>query len=122
MPLARCDFFFFQAEDGIRDDLVTGVQTCALPILIHVDREYSWTHIWDDMYQGKVKGVLAFGMNSVAIGPNSQKTIDALKKADWLVVCEIYPDETSEFWKSPGISADETTNIKTDVYRLAVAG
>ena len=26
--------FFFQAEGGIRDDLVTGVQTCALPILI----------------------------------------------------------------------------------------
>src|SRR5207249_6120965 len=28
-------FFFFQAEDGIRDRNVTGVQTCALPI-------YSW--------------------------------------------------------------------------------
>src|SRR5207244_9202744 len=27
-----CFCFFFQAEDGIRDDLVTGVQTCALPI------------------------------------------------------------------------------------------
>src|SRR6266542_6306836 len=26
------DFFFFQAEDGIRDATVTGVQTCALPI------------------------------------------------------------------------------------------
>src|SRR5699024_11997845 len=26
-------FFFFQAEDGIRDRNVTGVQTCALPIL-----------------------------------------------------------------------------------------
>src|SRR5207244_5965351 len=26
--------FFFQAEDGIRDDLVTGVQTCALPIFV----------------------------------------------------------------------------------------
>src|SRR5207244_9104315 len=25
-------YVFFQAEDGIRDDLVTGVQTCALPI------------------------------------------------------------------------------------------
>src|SRR2546422_3873615 len=25
-------FFFFQAEDGIRDVAVTGVQTCALPI------------------------------------------------------------------------------------------
>src|SRR5699024_11399600 len=28
-------FFFFQAEDGIRDRNVTGVQTCALPILGH---------------------------------------------------------------------------------------
>src|SRR5207253_3446033 len=27
-----CLFFFFQAEDGIRDGHVTGVQTCALPI------------------------------------------------------------------------------------------
>src|SRR2546421_8962132 len=27
-----CLFFFFQAEDGIRDLIVTGVQTCALPI------------------------------------------------------------------------------------------
>src|SRR5687768_17827397 len=27
-------FFFFQAEDGIRDVAVTGVQTCALPIWI----------------------------------------------------------------------------------------
>src|SRR5256886_14622508 len=28
-------FFFFQAEDGIRDLTVTGVQTCALPIYIY---------------------------------------------------------------------------------------
>src|SRR5687768_18077589 len=28
-------FFFFQAEDGIRDVAVTGVQTCALPICSH---------------------------------------------------------------------------------------
>src|SRR5947209_11737261 len=31
-----CYFFFFQAEDGIRDIGVTGVQTCALPILLIV--------------------------------------------------------------------------------------
>src|SRR5437660_9526748 len=30
--LCACFFFFFQAEDGIRDGHVTGVQTCALPI------------------------------------------------------------------------------------------
>src|SRR5438034_7402667 len=28
--------FFFQAEDGIRDHCVTGVQTCALPIYKHI--------------------------------------------------------------------------------------
>src|SRR5687767_15923925 len=31
-PSFNCVNFFFQAEDGIRDKLVTGVQTCALPI------------------------------------------------------------------------------------------
>src|SRR3989475_8877345 len=95
--VARREFvFFFQAEDGIRDLTVTGVQTCALPI--------------------------SFGMNGVAIGPNSRKNIDALKKADWLVVGEIYPDETSEFWMSPGITTDEMKKIQTTVYRLPCAG
>src|SRR5215207_2263963 len=32
-PLAGLQIFFLQAEDGIRGPLVTGVQTCALPIL-----------------------------------------------------------------------------------------
>jgi formate dehydrogenase major subunit len=85
-------------------------------------RNYSWTNIWDDMYKGKVKGMFAFGMNGVAIGPDTQKNIEALKKADWLVVGEIYPDETSEFWKSPGITPDEMKQINTTVYRLPCAG
>src|SRR5215510_7201330 len=33
LEICFCFFFFFQAEDGIRDGHVTGVQTCALPIL-----------------------------------------------------------------------------------------
>src|SRR5205823_7367777 len=34
-------FFFFQAEDGIRDKLVTGVQTCALPIS-RASQRFGW--------------------------------------------------------------------------------
>ena len=34
-------FFFFQAEDGIRDIGVTGVQTCALPIW------FQWFSVWE---------------------------------------------------------------------------
>src|SRR2546429_6573482 len=39
-------FFFFQAEDGIRDVAVTGVQTCALPILLgSIERADSGEHV-----------------------------------------------------------------------------
>jgi formate dehydrogenase major subunit len=94
----------------------------AFHYLPKADREYSWIHLWNDMYNGKVKGMLAFGMNGVCIGPDSQKNIEALKKAEFLVVGEIYPDETSEFWRSPGITAEDMKTINTTVYRLACAG
>jgi formate dehydrogenase major subunit len=87
-----------------------------------VDRNYSWVHLWDNMYNGGIKGFFAFGMNGVAIGPDSRKNIDALKKTEFVVVGEIYPDETSEFWKSPGITQEEMKQIKTTVYRLPCAG
>ena len=91
-------------------------------LLPKIDRKFSWTDMWDEMYAGKVKGLFAFGMNGVAIGPNSRKNIDALKKADFLVVCDLYPEETAEFWKSPGISPADMKNINTTVYRLPGAG
>lgn len=94
----------------------------AFNYLPKIDRRYSWVDIWEDMYNGHVKGIFAFGMNGVMIGPDSRKNIDALKKADWLVVCEIYPDETSEFWRAPGITAEEMKQINTTVYRLPGAG
>ena len=87
-----------------------------------IDRKFSWTEMWDEMYAGKVKGLFAFGMNGVAIGPNSRKNIEALKKADFLVVCELYPEETAEFWRSPGITKDHMKQINTTVYRLPGAG
>ena len=94
----------------------------AFNYLPKIDRNHSWVNIWNDMYEGKIKGIFAFGMNGVMIGPDSNKNIDALKKADWLVVCEVYPDETSEFWRAPGISTDDMKQINTTVYRLPGAG
>jgi formate dehydrogenase major subunit len=103
-------------------DAATKQNGWAFDYLPKVDRNYSWVQMWDNMYNGIVKGFFAFGMNGVAIGPNARKNIDALKKADWVVVGEIYPDETSEFWRSPGISTDEMKTIQTTVYRLPCAG
>src|SRR5258708_31874719 len=49
--------FFFQAEDGIRDDLVTGVQTCALPIFDKND-----PNIARDLVMGNV-GIILVDVN-----------------------------------------------------------
>lgn len=103
-------------------DAATRQNDFAFHYLPKIDRRFSWTDLWDDMYRGHVKGLFAFGMNGVMIGPDSKKNIAALKKADFLVVCEIYPDETSDFWKSPGITAEEMKQIQTTVYRLPGAG
>ena len=94
----------------------------AFHYLPKVDRNYSWTELWDGMYGGRVKGLFAFGMNGVAIGPNTHKNIEALKKADWLVVCDLYPEETAEFWRAPGTTPEDMKRINTTVYRLPGAG
>ncbi len=103
-------------------DAATKDNDFAFNYLPKIERRHSWTEIWDEMYRGSVKGFFAFGMNGVMIGPDSQKNIDALKKADFLVVCEIYPDETSAFWQAPGITKDDMKQINTTVYRLPGAG
>jgi formate dehydrogenase major subunit len=103
-------------------DAATKENGFAFEYLPKPGQDCSWTHIWDDMYNDKIKGMFAFGMNGVMIGPDTNKNINALKKADWLVVGEIYQDETSEFWRAPGITTEEQRNIKTTVYRLPCAG
>src|SRR5207247_8359755 len=45
-------FFFFQAEDGIRGPLVTGVQTCALPISARAGELSAWTRGVIDAVRG----------------------------------------------------------------------
>src|SRR6266850_5709347 len=62
-------FFFFQAEDGIRDYKVTGVQTCALPIYRIVDLGKWWL---------KVTGLpLPLGGNAIrrALGPELMTSV-----------------------------------------------
>jgi formate dehydrogenase major subunit len=122
--------FAVSFQKAMYGDAATKQNDWAYDYLPKVDRNYSWVYLWDNMYNGIVKGLFAFGMNGVAIGPDTNKNIDALKTADWLVVGEIYPDETSEFWKSPQVignksqaeAAAEMKKIQTTVYRLPCAG
>src|SRR2546427_12167079 len=64
-------FFFFQAEDGIRDLTVTGVQTCALPIWakgdLHIDAHHTVEDVGITLGQavaravGDKKGIRRYG-------------------------------------------------------------
>src|SRR5258708_8619097 len=75
-------FFFFQAEDGIRDDLVTGVQTCALPIsLVHREIE-------DEILpycQREDTGVIVYSpmASGLLTGAMTRERAAELPKDDW---------------------------------------
>src|SRR3712207_6852822 len=68
--------FFFQAEDGIRDIGVTGVQTCALPILLRRDGHLDVTLQIERQYEvpegtsATVQTVSFFGDRAVALTPS----------------------------------------------------
>src|SRR5258708_16875257 len=64
--------FCFEAEDGIRDDLVTGVQTCALPISNVVERA-TGSHYWSDRHPASVGICEVIGEDDVARGPKSRE-------------------------------------------------
>jgi formate dehydrogenase major subunit len=87
-----------------------------------MDRDYSWTYIYDDAYRGVVKGLMTFGMNPVGNGPHSKKMIKALAKLDWMVVVENFETETATFWRSPQeYEGPETEDIMTEVFMLPAA-
>src|SRR3989449_11772298 len=77
-------FFFFQAEDGIRDVAVTGVQTCALPILMSKESAYLIANMMEDVIQ-RGTGQAAKGMVRPLAGKTG--TTDDFTDA-WVVIEE----------------------------------
>src|SRR5258708_39660159 len=62
--------FFFEGEEGIRDDLVTGVQTCALPIAaleLAVERDDPRIEEWQDLGEERAGDMLHRGEPEVAV-------------------------------------------------------
>src|SRR3989449_418183 len=64
--IVLCFFFFFQAEDGIRDVAVTGVQTCALPISFSGGGDSGSLIVTDDQNRSPV-GLLFAGSSTQTI-------------------------------------------------------
>lgn len=89
--------------------------------------DHSWGEIFDGMYYGEVDGLISFGMNPVANGPNSPKMIQALAKLKWLIVAECFETETAAFWNARKLAEKEypaaaaAGDIATEVFLLPAA-
>ncbi len=90
----------------------------AYDLLPKIDGNYSWVYIFDRAVRGEMRGLIDFGMNPVANGPNSRKMLDALSKMDWVVLSECFETETAIFWKAPGV---DPKAVKTEVILLPAA-
>jgi formate dehydrogenase major subunit len=78
----------------------------------------SWLVMFDHMLQGKFKGYFAWGQNPAGCGANSGKTREALSKLDWMVVVNVFDNETASFWKGPKVNPAQ---VKTEVFVLPPA-
>jgi len=81
-------------------------------------KAYSWLDLFDTMYKGSIKGFFSWGQNPACSGANSNKTRQALAKLDWMVVVNLFDNETASFWKGPGMNPKKT---KTEVFFLPCA-
>lgn len=87
----------------------------------------SWGYLFDRMYAGQFEGLISFGMNPVANGPNSLKMIKALGKLKWLIVAENFETETAAFWNAQKLAAKEypaladPSRVPTEVFLLPAA-
>jgi formate dehydrogenase major subunit len=72
-------------------------------------------HLFDKMYDGKVKGLFVVGTAPAVSSPNASKVRKALENLEWMVCENIFDNETHCFWKGPGV---DPAKIKTEVFLL----
>ncbi len=86
--------------------------------------DHSWGTFFDQMHAGKMDGLISFGMNPVANGPNTPKMIGGLSKLKWLIVAENFETETAAFWKAKDLAGQyypkslTPADIQTEVFLL----
>ncbi len=77
--------------------------------------DYASIFLFDRMYKGQVRGGFIYAHNPAQSMPHSHKVRKALDQLDWLAVGEIHHNETSDFWRRPGVNPKD---IKTEVFLM----
>ena len=88
---------------------------------------HSWGFLFDRMAEGEMEGLLSFGMNPVANGPNTNKMLEGLSNLKWLAVVENFETETAAFWRAGALApeyypeAPAAADVETEVFLLPAA-
>src|SRR5690606_41038870 len=98
-------YFFFQAEDGIRDFHVTGVQTCALPISLHersgLRRRAPWLFVPDS---GRRQLLGFFGLHDLTGFGIEDRPLATAAAGALLEIGRASCRERVEVWAVAGVS------------------
>ncbi len=77
--------------------------------------DYTWLNIFERMQAGEFKGAFVWGQNPAAGGANAGKNRRAMANLDFMIVANLFHNESSDFWRGPGMNPK---NIKTEVFFL----
>jgi len=99
-------------------DKATADNDFCFDYLPKLDKDRSHVAMYKYMAQGEVKGMFCFADNPAVGGPTAYRKREYAKKLEWLVVADIFENETAAFWKAPGENPEE---IDTEVFLLPAA-
>jgi formate dehydrogenase major subunit len=79
---------------------------------------YAWIALFHAINDGTIKGLWIMGQNPAVGGPNARFEKQALEKLEWMVIQEIAPTATTDFWRAPDV---DPASIPTEVFLLPAA-
>ncbi|MDK4688617.1 formate dehydrogenase-N subunit alpha [Kingella negevensis] len=100
-------------------DYATKENQFAYDMLPKYEKMYDVMQITEDMYQGKMKGLLVQGFNAQGSFPDAHRVTEAFSKLKFMVVMDPLKTETASFWEKHGEAHDiDPSKIATEVFRL----
>ncbi|MBN1288461.1 MAG: formate dehydrogenase-N subunit alpha [Actinobacteria bacterium] len=81
-------------------------------------KDYSHMYMFQDMLEGNMEGLFCWGQNPAVGGPHADMERRAMEKLKWMVVVDLWHNESSSFWERPGADPGK---IDTEVFLLPAA-
>lgn len=81
----------------------------------------SFTVTMERAARGEIDGLVVFGQNIAVTNPNTGWTRDAIRKLKWLVVCDLFENETASVWYADPTAPDAAAKCQTEVFLLPAA-